>query len=591
MVSKEILIDNNGENAERFESRSIFVSINDNSNKQYLFSIGTDRSIVELFDLDKEKYIFKNSTTLFLGNLIYSYIFSLIELEPNEEQKEYLLVYTYDKKYKLQKFSFSSFSLDLEIYSSSGPINVSFDNRLVSSFIIDYFSPTIIVVFYVDSSNNDSDFSYNINIYDFALNYKGYSFIDSINDFNEGIFSKSFHLKDNFVIFIYYKGLATSSLTINIGTISNGYSFQTKLTTYLNEYYFRTEVRLNEFIKVNDERFIFFAFDQTTLTNMTILLIDLFNGYNNIKIREYNIYLKGMEAQLDISADIYNGLLVFSSTVRHIGINDIFSIFMIFGYVNGTDELIDISEYFMDNNINNENNLIINLTQNIEIENNIFGYEVLSNQIKLVSIPNELLFYNKNDDNEILVNNGSILYQNYIIKENEYIVKNSGYYYLEYQIVIQEPDYDTFNSYSKKIINGSTSFYNDVDQRNYFTQKQFFGRTNTIKFKLCHSSCSTCNKFIISIDNQQCFVCLEESQYDYPNNNSSYCVPEGYFYNKIENRLILCNSTNSKFYFNLTNNKRICFDINLNCPDEYPYLNETNNECHKISLAPPGNSE
>ena len=580
LSTKEITIYNNGQNAKRYESQTSFVSLKNNTNKQYLFNIGSDRSIVELYDLEEDEFIFKPSTTEFLGNTIYSYTFSLIELENDEEEKEYLLVYMYDKKYKLQKFSFSSFSLDLDIVSSS-PVESNFDNRIVSSFIYNGLSSPLIILFYIDKTS--SIYQYEINIYNLNLNYLGNSEIDTINSFNEGegIFSKGFHLKNYFVIFIYFKGRETGSLTLKIGTISNTYSFEAKLTKYINEYYFRTDDRINEFIKVNDERFIYIAFKETTLTDMTILLIDLFNNYNNIKIREYKVILRGLEAKFDLTANIYNDLLVFSSTVRNDGIDNMFAIFMMFGYVNGTDEIIDISEYFLDDN--NENDIITKLTQNIEIQNNIFGYEVLTDQIKLISIPDELLFYNRNGDEESLVNNEGILKRNYIIKQNEEKVKNNNYYYLEYQIIVQEPDYVTFNYFSINIIDASTSFYSGEDQRSYFVQKQFYGRTNTLKFKLCHKFCMSCNKFGTSNDSQQCLTCLEEYQYGYPNESSSNCVPEGFFYNENLNRLIQCNDSNSKFYINLTNNKRICFDINLDCPDELPYFNETNNECQNFS--------
>ena len=62
---------------------------------------------------------------------------------------------------------------------------------------------------------------------------------------------------------------------------------------------------------------------------MTILLIDLFNNYNNIKIREYKVILRGLEAKFDLTANIYNDLLVFSSTVRNDGIDNMFAILMI----------------------------------------------------------------------------------------------------------------------------------------------------------------------------------------------------------------------------------------------------------------------
>ena len=45
-----------------------------------------------------------------------------------------------------------------------------------------------------------------------------------------------------------------------------------------------------------------------------------------------------------------------------------------------------------------------------------------------------------------------------------------------------------------------------------------------------------------------------------------------------------CNDSNSYFYINLTDNKRICFKNTLPCPDEYPFLNETNKECVNLTF-------
>ena len=137
-----------------------------------------------------------------------------------------------------------------------------------------------------------------------------------------------------------------------------------------------------------------------------------------MKIRSYESNLNDLfEVNKELSADVYNNLLVFSSTVVSPGSSDQFSIFMMFGYANGTDGTIDISEFFMDDYINSNKNIVTELTKNIIIENNIFGYEV-KEQLKLVSIPEEILFYNIIDGNEILLNNNDILNKDYIFKQN-----------------------------------------------------------------------------------------------------------------------------------------------------------------------------
>ena len=51
------------------------------------------------------------------------------------------------------------------------------------------------------------------------------------------------------------------------------------------------------------------------------------------------------------------------------------------------------------------------------------------------------------------------------------------------------------------------------------------------------------------------------------------------FFDKEERKIVECNTTNSKFYINITNNKRICFKKTYNCPSDYSHFNITSNEC------------
>ena len=505
ILTKEIKIENRGDDYLRYESQNIFISIS--ADKQYLFSIGIHTSITELYDFETGEYLFE-STNNFLGNnTIFSYIFSLFELPSDNYPKKYLLIYFYEKKHILQIISFSGFSLNVTIQSNYDSAIVSFNNRILSSFIMD----SLIILFYVDNDNEGK--YYKINLYDFDLVVCGNSEIDRLTDFNEienetGMFSKCFYLKDKYSIFLYYKGTAKNSLTLKIGQINNNNSFSEILSKSINEYNFQTEVRMNDLVKLNEERLAFLAFKENAFSILTILLFDFYNDYKNLNIREFEISLGNLEAFIEITGNIFNNILVFSSTVKYKGDGYFFSIFMMFGYANGTDDIIDISEYFMDNNSNNndEINLVTKLTENIIIDYNIFGYKVNFDNIKLVLIPNEILFFNSINEN-LKLNNNDILNKNYLLKQNEEIIKNDEYYYLDYQVIIQEPDYDTFNNQSKNIINYSIE--ENKDQKNYFEPKQFYGRTNRIKFKLCHNSCTRCTKFVINEENLN--KCYSES--------------------------------------------------------------------------------
>ena len=76
--------------------------------------------------------------------------------------------------------------------------------------------------------------------------------------------------------------------------------------------------------------------------------------------------------------------------------------------------------------------------------------------------------------------------------------------------------------------------------------------------------------------------CLPLYQYDYFNEYPSNCVPEGYFHDKEQNKLIVCTNDNSNYYYN-NDGKKICFKKSYSCPSDHPYLNYTTNECQNYT--------
>ena len=586
---KEITITNSEDSNiyDRYESKNIFISLQDdyNNNQQYLFSTSTFTSVTELYNIDnlENDDYFIRTTSNILGHEIFSYSFSLLEL-PIETQKQYLLIITYTdgnpkgNAIAVIIFSFPQRDLNMQIKKRTRIDNNY--NRIVSS----YFMNSLIVLFYLDRTPN-----FVVRIYDFGLAQKGSDSVlgaldSSDYSIGDGHFFKSIHLKNNIGAFVYYKGETKYNPIILIGDINDNYSYTNKITKEITEYNFQTNLLLNDLIKINDNRFSFIT-TSTERTQLYVLLFDLYNNDSNLKIRVFKPNLSNYKHVKEMATTIYNNYLVFSSTVVDPNNyasedDDCFSIFMIFGYANGTDTIIDISSYFMDDNIKNENNLISKLAENITFDNNIFGYEIDENHIKLISIPDEIIFYNIiNGENLAKLSNGSILNSNYSFKQNNNLLKTYQLYSLEYQYIIQEPNYDKFNEYPEKIINVSSSDSDQfIDQVEYYNRTIFYGRTNTVKFKLCHDYCGSCHKIGTSINDQKCESCLDDYQYDYPKILTPNCVPEKY-YKKSYNEIIPYTEGNPKYFTNLTNNKTIYFKNDLFCPDEYPFLIIKTNEC------------
>ena len=136
-----------------------------------------------------------------------------------------------------------------------------------------------------------------------------------------------------------------------------------------------------------------------------------------MKVRLYSIDLEDYVLNKEMSINFWNDYLLFTPSyyVNGDGNKKIYSILMIFGFANGTDFTMDISPHLMDTGeYISGNDLVTRLLQNLTIDNNIFGYES-TGQIKLVSIPEELLFYDLDGN---LLSDESIINKNHILKQN-----------------------------------------------------------------------------------------------------------------------------------------------------------------------------
>ena len=575
----------NSNGMKRYESKNIFIYIN---NKQYLFSTGTSISISELYDLENINTNLQKNTAEFLGKEIFSFAFSLLKLETSTT-KEYLIVFTYSSDVlnygdtiALYKFSFNQNNFnDVTITSSKTIYNYKYRARIVSGFILNL----TIIIFYVGQKGTTFE-GYIIRFYDFDLNEKNEITLTSytIDDYNnydegEGLFSKSICLNENekIVVFMFYISSSNKSPYSVVGKIINDFNFKSIIEKQITGYDFIPKgFLLNDLIRINDNRFAFItvSYDQTTLY---ILIFDLYDSYNKMKIRIYQPNLNKYKYVKEMATVMYNGYLVFSSTVILSSSNNeeegYFSILMIFGYVKGIDNLdntIDLSPYFVDiEGYSNDNNLIMKLAENITFDNNIFGYKV--EKIKLISIPEQIYFYNSPDETTKLINGSELNKEHKLYQKND-IIKTDALYTLEYQFIVEE-----LESYTDYII-GEINEPSD-DSSSTFQRTKFYGKTNTVKFKLCHDYCASCNEYSISNDDQKCMSCLENYTYDYFNEYPSNCIPKGYFNDKEEGKLEECTESNSKFYFDETRNKKICFKNTYPCPTNYRYYNSSTREC------------
>ena len=145
--------------------------------KQYLFSISTYESLVELHDIENEEYQTIQTKKFINDKRIFSYQYSLFEIEntdtfilaavlscgykDNDPNKEYSNINVI-KKFQIN--SFSSVNMYKQLASAS---NTNDNFRAISAFRID--PKEIIALMYVVVDNNAHKLR--INFYDDNLNY------------------------------------------------------------------------------------------------------------------------------------------------------------------------------------------------------------------------------------------------------------------------------------------------------------------------------------------------------------------------------------------------------------------------------------
>ena len=596
-------------NKGRYESRILFVSTeNDiNKDKQYLFSTSAYNSLTELHDLETGSYAIKGTLSFWNIIDIFSYKYSLMEVQ-KDGKNIYFCVFTQHESYTIiingkpedhsrtftiKKFGLNSFNL--EDYDKIDTLNNTnnFNNRIISSFIME--QDEILVVFYmkrVDTDGNNLHAKYAIIFYDYDLNEKNEIMLLSGAEIvdpraGDGIFFKGLYLKDNIAALLYFtKGLGTTKVKLTISSLvetSGSYYFNDKLN-YEKDYGYLSDVIFNEFIKINNERLAFFSTKKSgSIYELHILLYDLYNSYLNIKIRPYYFNLNIYQPKKELTAYTFNDFLIFSSTVVTPVSDsnlDFFSLLVFFGYPNGTDHEIDISQYLMDvEGYSGTNNIYSYLRTQMIIENNIFEYEAVD-KINLVSIPKELLFYNITGgvQDTIPLPNNTFFGINHKLYQNKQLNKTNKYYYIDYQYIVKEPSYSIF--YPSDRTDDQPSSY-DASSIYEESRKTFYGRTNRISFKLCHMYCGTCIELGQTLNKQECLTCLEEYTYDYWAYLGRYianCVPVNNYYDFDNHQLINCGS-DYKYLLDNTNNKKICFMPEKECPIEYSYYNTSTGEC------------
>ena len=426
-VYKEIRISNcvdcdDGDLKGRYESRNLLVHLKNDTNreKEYMFSMSSYYSLAELIDIDD-----RDNFKLFTWNMtkfiditrpIFSYEYSLFEID---NDKTYIAAFIesagfkadpddnnklkeYSETITLKKFRFDSFNNEnYRTILKTNTTKNTFDGRVVSAFRLDESKLIAVMIVFSDSK-------YRALFFDDDLAYKGECSI--YNDVKNlwkgfGIFFKGISVKgDHAALALYYDGNSKYSLVFKFMKFkleSNVYDFEILHSRNFdsNDFYceLHQDIQTNGLYKLDDNRLVLFApenlgSDDNKIESRTMhmFLFDLYNNYAGLKVREYKFVYPEKRFAKEIDASLYNGYIVFTSTISNKDQSDMFAIMMIFGFANGTDHTIDISPYLMDTgSYDSSNNLYDYLMTTMTIDNNIFDYERIE-KIRLISICDEL---------------------------------------------------------------------------------------------------------------------------------------------------------------------------------------------------------
>ena len=562
---------------QRYDSMNAFVSLesDEKKEKQYLLSISSDISLTEVYDIETGFYQ-QWLTTDFLSitdkkRYIYSRRFSFLEWN---NTNIYFLVYiqngnidpqfyNYSYSYTINKFSLKKENDTIKVNILKKIEDKSMYNcSIVSATIVDVYD--VLIVGFIEKKT----FKLTLKFYDYNLTEINSCIVDPITDPGNGVFFKILHCKDDYIAVIFYMiGTDDNSIKLKFIKISKTrkiFSIQNIYSLYSFGIGLKNDILLNDFYKIKENRFIFIS--TIEYTQLFIAIIETGNNYRNLQKKIYIFDLGNIKFYKDLSIGIYKGFLLFTSAIKPIDSpNDYSSYLIFFGYANGTDFSSDISPYFADiQGYDSNKDFVTFLLEHASIDNNIFSYNLVR-KVKLIFVPEEILIYHKDNLTTPITDESFIEEGNYILYQNKEIIKTNKLYELKYQYIVQEPISYIDPSYSNE------------------NEHILFGRVNKLSMKLCHDFCETCYQLGISNDKQFCLSCLEPYTYDYFkyfNIFMSNCVPEGYYNDRENGKLIECKSTEYKYYYNKTdNNKKICFKYDYECPTSYSYFDLISNEC------------
>ena len=504
----------------RLEGNIFGIKINGTDNdKEYIIAFGNGEGYFELYDFKDNDYLIHKVEGKTFFNTGYNY-FRIAAIFKMKTEDDYYIIGimaqtkpSYVCNFVLMKLLFNSINIE-----SNNPITKT--ETLQSDDKKSYMSSCFesennyIICFYKDDSNN-----YIMVVYNQKLELQKSDVITSTSNDGDHFF-KCVHFTEDTGAFLFYD---TNFISVKFKkyyqeNISDHFNRISQITIANNN--FKTEVKMNDMIKVGDKKFCFITIGQDK-RSLNLIVV---NSYDNVNIkiryyiiRTYNLYIYEFTEQL--KSTLYNGLIALASNGKFDNGNG-YGTLIIFSYPNSTDFNIDISD-----NLTSLVNPIIKLYEKCKIENNIFGYIFKGIQIYNFSDGLKLLYESDGKEiikNEIISNDTNI---ELLLTKNLDIQNKLK---IEYIMVLTEPEYDIYNLYPETIDKNYCGT-NCEDERDIFAKSLYYGRTSYVDISfdkniisnICGRNCAFCLKN----SGSSCIIC--KFLYELLDNGEKKCLREG----------------------------------------------------------------
>ena len=515
-----------------------------NEGKEYLISTGRLSSYTELFDFDNGKIISKRTKEL-IGHENKNIRSNLIRI--NKERNTFIfpclsevsnitsgIIMKFDLEFKSNRLVLSD-KTERTIKYGFGNISSCFKTE----------KNKLIICFHGYKKNSEvSSFIFLAYNESFKPINETYFTPSGINLY---VYFYSIFFREDSGAFIYYKTEKEISYPIiffkKYDLEDNSFKnyFPNNNLIILDKYIFNTGYNLNELIKISDSKLAFIA-GSKNLETLFIVILNIFNinNKNSIKIRYYSIEtykLLNYRISDDIRGYIFNDFIIVGVSYCLIGQcnkenwTKYSSTIMIIGYPNKDDGNFDIINYLLLDNDNSIENIALDLSKNMTIDNNIFGY--IYDGIKIKNVESKGYIYlvaspsNKIIDNSIHNEIGKNEKVKIEFKNNLY---NKSKCILEYSYIVTEPEYEKFEKYPINISNE----YGGDNIKSFNEQKhRYIGKSIYYYIYLSEDLTNDCKNVNCSLCFEKNISCITYRSYTEFKDSESTQIPTNEITNEI----------------------------------------------------------